>query len=345
MLWGVDPSLEREDLAISLKQSGTGVGQVLAMLYVIVVSDAPQILLIDEPNSFLHPEAVRRLIGIFKTFPQHQYIITTHSPTVLSAVGPRQIALVSKHDSASEVEILDSRTMASLRISLATIGATFGDLLGAEQIIWVEGATEELCVPMILDKLVQKATTGAAILPVSHTSDFDRRQKELVLQLYSRISSLSTVLPRTVTFVFDREDRTAEEIEEFKRLPGPRVLFTNRRMYENYLLVPEAIAAVLTDVDVNREKTITPHEISDWLNRYAIDHKYYSTRSYRGKPNTGEWRSHVHGARLLSDLFLEVTDHRVEYRKTTHSVLLTEWLLEHDTSTLKELASILEGLF
>jgi hypothetical protein len=35
-LWNENPNLERDDLAISLDESGTGIGQILAMLYVVL---------------------------------------------------------------------------------------------------------------------------------------------------------------------------------------------------------------------------------------------------------------------------------------------------------------------
>ena len=58
MVWGVPVDSTRDDLAIPLNESGTGIGQVLAMLYVAVTSYSATTILIDEPHSFLHPGAV-----------------------------------------------------------------------------------------------------------------------------------------------------------------------------------------------------------------------------------------------------------------------------------------------
>jgi AAA15 family ATPase/GTPase len=65
-----DPKLMRNDLVIPLAACGTGIGQVLAILYVVLTSDSPRIIIIDEPNSFLHPGAARKLIEILKEHPQ-----------------------------------------------------------------------------------------------------------------------------------------------------------------------------------------------------------------------------------------------------------------------------------
>jgi predicted ATPase len=59
LIWNVDPDTERDDLAIPLADSGTGIGQVLSMLYVVITADYPTTILIDEPNSFLHPSAAK----------------------------------------------------------------------------------------------------------------------------------------------------------------------------------------------------------------------------------------------------------------------------------------------
>jgi hypothetical protein len=64
LVWTIDPATERDDLAIPLAESGTGVGQVLAMLYVALTAEYPRTIVIDEPQSFLHPDAVRRLFSV-----------------------------------------------------------------------------------------------------------------------------------------------------------------------------------------------------------------------------------------------------------------------------------------
>jgi predicted ATPase len=68
---------ERGDLSFSLRDCGTGVSQVLSILYVAIFDTAPRLIVIDEPNSFLHPGAAKQLIRVLKRFPQHQFIVST----------------------------------------------------------------------------------------------------------------------------------------------------------------------------------------------------------------------------------------------------------------------------
>ncbi|NBB73726.1 MAG: AAA family ATPase, partial [Bacteroidetes bacterium] len=138
-VWNVPVETERHDLAIPLAESGTGIGQVLAILYVVLNADQPSVIIIDEPNSFLHPGAMRRLIGIMKQHPQHQYIVTTHSPAVITAAEPSTLTLARLEGSETKLQTLDVSETEDLRISLAEVGARLSDVFGADDILWVEG--------------------------------------------------------------------------------------------------------------------------------------------------------------------------------------------------------------
>ncbi len=61
------------------------------------VLDSPAIILIDEVDLYLHPSWQQRVLtDLMRTFPNAQFIVTTHSPQVLSAVKPEHIRIL--HD-------------------------------------------------------------------------------------------------------------------------------------------------------------------------------------------------------------------------------------------------------
>jgi len=123
LIWSIDPDTERADLAIPLSESGTGIGQVLAMLYVVLTADYPRTIIIDEPQSFLNPGAVRKLIEILKQYTQHQFIITTHSPEVVSVVKPQTLFLLRKVEAETIIEQLDSSETQNQKLLLSEVGA------------------------------------------------------------------------------------------------------------------------------------------------------------------------------------------------------------------------------
>jgi predicted ATPase len=164
LLWNVHLGTERDDLAVPLSESGTGVGQVLAILYVVLTSEYPRTIIIDEPQSFLHPGAVRKLIDILKQYPQHQYIITTHSPTAVTAADPQALLLVRKEEDEAEstIDTVDVNATQQLRRSLYEVGARLSDVFGADNVLWVEGRTEEQCFPVILSRLANRPLLGTS---------------------------------------------------------------------------------------------------------------------------------------------------------------------------------------
>lgn len=344
-IWSIDIATEREDLAIPLSESGTGVGQVLAILYVAITIERG-LIVIDEPNTFLHPGAAKKLIQILKQYEQHQYVIATHSGDLVATADPEIIQLVTWSEGESSVQAIDKSKLDDLRRILLEVGASFSDVFGFDRAIWVEGPTEEVCFPMILRKLRGTTPLGVAFLAVKNTGDFERKtkgdQKKLIWDLYGRLSSGFALLPAAVTFSFDRESRTDQQIDDLKRESRGRVHFLPRLTYENYLLHPDAIAAVLTDLPREEQGPVTAEMVTEWIK--ANGGRFAQSKDWSGEIDEAQWLATVHSPSLLSSLFDELSGTNFEYSKTTHSVLITEWLLEHRPAALSELAAYIDTL-
>lgn len=147
IVWTVDPRLKRDDLAIELEESGTGIGQVLAMLYVAITSVDPRVIIIDEPNTFLHPGAARKLVRILKLYPAHQYIFATHSPEFIRMTEPGTLISVKWEDGESKLIPIDAKNIDDLQSVLLDVGAKLSDVFGADALFWVEGLTEDRVLP------------------------------------------------------------------------------------------------------------------------------------------------------------------------------------------------------
>ena len=78
------------------------------------------IVLIDEIELHLHPEWQQRILSdLTRTFPNSQFIVSTHSPQVLTTLRPEQIVRLSRED---------GRIVAG-RATEPTYGAEAGDVL------------------------------------------------------------------------------------------------------------------------------------------------------------------------------------------------------------------------
>jgi hypothetical protein len=340
-VWNLDPESSRLDLAVPLQESGTGIGQVLAILYIVLTSTYGRPILIDEPQSFLHPGAARKLIEVLKRYSNHQFIVATHSPTIISAADANEIIwLRSKDDIETDFQIINPRLASWAENVLDELGVRLSDVFGADSILWVEGPTEERSFPKILLKLTGLQLMGINLLAVRRTSDFDKKDIERVIEIYASLSKSNSLIPPAVGFIFDRESKTAQQVKELKTKSGNLLELLPRRMYENYLLNASAIASVLNnDNGEPLPKAISEVQVVEYLEQNHGAAKYYDSK-YPFDEQT--WRTTVDAAKLLEDLFNTLSDRREQFVKTTHSVRLTDWILENSSEDLREIAELIK---
>ncbi|MCH8269152.1 MAG: ATP-binding protein [Acidobacteria bacterium] len=335
-VWPIDANTQRIDLTVPLDKSGSGIGQVLGMLYVVMNTDRSSVILIDEPQSFLHPGAVRKLLEILRGYPRHQFIIATHSPTVITSSNPQTITMIRLQDCESVLEPIDSNDAKQLQVYLAEVGARLADVFGADNVLWVEGKTEEISLPIILEKIAQKPLMGTSILGLRSTGELKGKDAERIVDIYNRLSRSGTLIPPAIGFCLDRECLTPQERDALNRRCNNQIVFTNRRMYENYLLNPKAICSVVNGIEGFRSPPITEEEVKKFFEDSLKDNKYFSPFAYDG--NSENWVNDVNGAKLLSALFAQLSETRVRYEKIEHSIALTERIVENSPEDLREIA-------
>lgn len=343
-IWLPQTPDNRLDLTVSLDECGTGIGQVMAMLYVIIQSDEPKVIIIDEPNSFLHPSASRKLMEIIKQYDQHQYIISTHSPELITSAEADNILLLTLNEEGqTQIKRIDKDAKEDMQEVLLEVGSKLSDVFGYEQILWVEGPTEEVCFPLIVEKLLKKSITTKPILEVYATGSFGKKHIEATVALYERLVNGNALIPPALAFIFDKENRSERDVEDLRRRGKGVIQFLKRRMYENYLLNASAIAAILNHYSekFDLEREFSPEEVEAFFEENKKKKEYWDKK----EPNEAQlknWKKDIHAAKLLSNLFNEfISDSKLEYRKTVHSKELTEWLIENEPAELDELTELL----
>ena len=102
------------------------------------------IVLIDEVELHLHPAWQQRVLAdLRRTFPNTQFIVSTHSPQVLTSVPPRQIVELSREDG----------TIVAGDTSAATYGAEAGDVLST--VMGVRGRPADNAFVQKLDRYLR----------------------------------------------------------------------------------------------------------------------------------------------------------------------------------------------
>jgi hypothetical protein len=287
----------------------------------------------------------KKLIQILKQYKQHQYVLATHSAELITTADPDVIHLVTWADGQSSVQQVDSNKVDDLRNVLGEIGVSFSDLFGYDRAIWVEGPTEEICFPIILEKLLKRVELGLIFVAVRNTGDFERKRDKakLIWDIYEKLSSNALLLPSAVCFSFDREGRSEREIDDLKRQSRGRAHFTARLTYENYLLDIDAIAALLNHLPRHeRNAVVTSEQVKEWLKREGS--KFASGKEWSEETGDQSWLSNVHAPNLLKSLFNDLSGAGNTYEKTSHSKVLTEWLIENKPEVLTDLGKYVAEL-
>jgi AAA domain, putative AbiEii toxin, Type IV TA system len=334
-----DKELSRPDLLVPLSECGTGVGQVLAIILAALSFQTPKIVLIDEPNSFLHPSAAKRLIEILRQYDHHQYILTTHSAEIIVAAKPSTLHHTKWTGTESIVENLSGGEVRKTQLALADIGVQISDVFGANEILWVEGQTEQMCFPKLIESAHGSNFRNAKVLALRSTSEVDhnRPSAKLVREIYETLSQSNALVPRAVGFRLDRESRTDEQINELESETARQIRFLRRKNYECYLIHPFALAHVLAEANFDEAVDLSKGAVDIGIRQLGSNKELRAGRYWKNDINDPVWLKHVDGAKLLQMLFKNLTNSQLEYKKTTHSVGLTEWLIANDPAHIQEL--------
>jgi len=324
-----EPEARRDDLAIPISRMGAGIGNVIAMFYVVLTSREPQAIAIDEPNAFLHPRALRELLAILESEgKQHQFILTAHSADVLTAMNTRSISLLEFDGVATKVQQVGSKDLHLLRSGLADLGIRMTDLHAKDHIFWVEGQTEELVMPALLRWACPEVAAGTAVLRVERTGTFSKKkgiEPAEVAQIYERLSNSSALVPPMVCILLDGETLTDAKRKEIEATSKGKLQFLERRMLENYLLHPSAIQAALSELGL----AVEIHKIETSLA------KSLGTNDLVG----------IDAASALQASFTELSESKLEFRKTRDVPVIIEWILANNSEYLAPLRECLRKSF
>jgi predicted ATPase len=340
-VWQVEESTGRTDLTIPLSQCGTGVGQVLAILYVVTHSSG-NVIVIDEPSSFLHPRAAKALMNILREDANNQYVVSTHSPEVIVAIEPARLLVLGFEQEATTVKEVDRADLDSTRDVLNALGSRLSDVFGADYVVWVEGPTEVQCFPLLLRAGGVNVAANLAFAALRATGDLEGRHAEALADIYRNLSVSHAIIPRTVALCLDGDKR--DQLDNSKVLKsafGDVLHFLPRRCYENYLLDSSALCALLNELTFFQERPTSERSVQNWIEINGTKADFGASE----EPVFSEkWLANVDGARLLDTLLQELSETTEIYRKTLHSPQLTKWLIDNKKASLDELVVYVVGL-
>ena len=246
-----------QNLTKPSSQMGKGMRSIylLSLLeaYAEIDENLPSIILIEDPEIFLHP-SLQKTSGkiLYRLSRKNQVIFTTHSPNLLPNFGSRQIRqVIIKEDGSSGV-----REKTDISAILDDLGYTAGDLMNVNFVFIVEGKQDKSRLPLLLRKYYSETFNEqgqlfriAIITTNSCTNIKTYANLKYMNQIYLRDQFLMIrdsdgkdpiALGRQLCRYY--EERNLEEIDKLPRVRPENVLILKYYSFENYFLNPQVMA-------------------------------------------------------------------------------------------------------
>jgi hypothetical protein len=201
------------------------------------------VLILDEPDVYLHPDLQRRLVHLLESVPA-QTITATHSPEVLAEAPPESVIWVDKTRRTS-VRAPDSSVLTELMTAMGTqFNIRLARALRANRVLFVEGddmkMLRHLAVAVGAERVANE--TDIAVIPLRGYSNWDRIEPFVWLMrdlLHDAVD---------VYVILDRDYRTDDQVSAVQQqlgAIGAHVHVWRRKELENYLLEPHVLARAL----------------------------------------------------------------------------------------------------
>lgn len=136
---------------------GSGIQSIIIISLFKLYSDLKAenaLLLIEEPESFLHPQANRHMaktLSDFCAIDNIQLILTTHSPNYLQSCNFKDIILLDKKGlktKSTQIDHISDETKLKRELNTSNL-----ELFFADKVILVEGDTEKFLLPSIAKQI------------------------------------------------------------------------------------------------------------------------------------------------------------------------------------------------
>ncbi len=144
-------NIQLDQLQLPLSAYGAGVREILAIVSTILLQGSNRVVLIEEPETHLHPGLQRELLGLLKELGSilgNQYFITTHSSLFVDGLEKIEgnifhVLSIPHGENQCEYTRVLPIDSSNTRTLLIDLGVKPSDLLFANGVVVVEGPTDE----------------------------------------------------------------------------------------------------------------------------------------------------------------------------------------------------------
>ena len=262
----ISAELDVDDFVVEV--NGSGIKEALRLLLDIEFQ-APDLLLVEEPEIHLHPALETNMMHYLKEVSQNrQVFITTHSTNFLDTVSMKNIYLVSKTAESTIAQLLNQGEVEE-QIPIA-LGIRLSSLFIYDRLIFVESQTDEDIIrawASTLDVNLSQLNVGFIHMGGARN-----------LSYFASGSTLSFLAKRQVKmwFLIDRDERDEEDIKVIQEYIGDNAvsLIFQKREIENYLIHPRIMInqiAIKLSKSGDKDRILSDTEKIETLIGKAVD--------------------------------------------------------------------------
>ena len=230
---------EEDRLSREICWAGFGFQIWLQLLAHIINSKNADLLIVDEPEIYLHPDLQHKFLDILKSM-NAKIILATHSVEIINSVEPTEVLLIDKKNkNAKRISDLEGlQGISNILGSSQNIQLT--RLARGKKILFVEGQDLKL-----LNRLAKICKLDhlflAGELTVISIDGFTQHDK-IIHTNWAFTKVLGEELK--IAVLLDRDYRADEEIATVKEKLNKEISLAHilkKKEIENYFIIPEAI--------------------------------------------------------------------------------------------------------
>lgn len=238
------------------------------------------ILLIEEPEVYLHPTLQRKMIdALINISTNNQVIFTSHSPITVSKLSKEQIVLVKKDHGRATIEGINPQVV------IDELGIKSDDILNNKAIIFVEGKDDKEVFNLLLEKIESGLSERINIIDAGNCKN---------LKFYANAQMLINnrfAIPTLIVRDADDKEQTVRREELIKEIIKSRnteptdeikeMIRESVRVLEQY-----SLESFFIDEKLLAKSEISSELIGSIVKCYECQYTYYSNEVHNNRINS-----------------------------------------------------------
>lgn len=288
-MWCTEDRIARE-----LYWMGFGFHIWLQIMTHVMRNRGASILIVDEPETYMHPALQRDLLATLRE-ADADCLIATHSSEMVAEAERSEVVLVDKRKQSGQrlTEDIDTKALGALGSSF---NFALADVLRQRTAMFVEGDSDLRMLKQLGRRLEPSVLVGSRVPP---RMSLGGHQPEKAADMARAMKSLIGEGVR-LAVVLDRDYRSDDEVEALERRLASEFQVAHvlrRKEIENYFLVPDVLEREIgrrmggEDSDGREAARVIVEAVAEDMRDHTLSHCLSRYVAYGEKKRDGKDRS------------------------------------------------------